>query len=60
MEYPWWRRNGRTDPYDVVMDCAGALSHVPSRCGYVELTRSGAQHYTRCTQPVWMVEKSSR
>lgn len=52
MEYPWWRRNGRTDPYDVVMDCAGALSHVPSRCGYVELTRSGAQHYTRCTQPV--------
>ena len=43
-------------PYDVVMDCAGALSHVPSRCGYVELTRSGAQHYTRCTQPVWMVD----
>lgn len=43
-------------PYDVVMDCAGALSHVPSRCGYVELTRSGAQHYARCTQPVWMVD----
>ena len=42
--------------YDVVMDCAGVLSHVPSRCGYVELTRSGAQHYTRCTQPVWMVD----
>ena len=32
-------------PYDVVLDCAGALSHVPSLCGYVELTRSGAQHY---------------
>lgn len=43
-------------PYDVVMDCAGALSHVPSRCGYVELTRTGAQHYACCTQPVWMVD----
>lgn len=43
-------------PYDVVMDCAGALSHVPSRYGYVELTRSGAEHYARCTQPVWMVD----
>lgn len=43
-------------PYDVVMDCAGVLSRVPSRCGYVELTRSGAQHYALCTQPVWMVD----
>ena len=43
-------------PYDVVLDCAGALSHVPSLCGYVELTRSGAQHYVGCTQPVWMVD----
>ena len=43
-------------PYDVVMDCAGALSHVPSRCGYVELTRSGAERYAACTQPVWMVD----
>lgn len=43
-------------PYDAVMDCAGALSRVPCRCGYVELTRSGAQHYDHCTQPVWMVD----
>ena len=43
-------------PYDVVMDCAGALSHVPSRYGYVELTRSGAERYAACTQPVWMVD----
>lgn len=43
-------------PYDVVMDCAGALSRLPSRCGYVELTRSGARHYEHCTQPVWMVD----
>lgn len=42
--------------YDVVMDCAGVLSHVPSRCGYVELTRSGAERYAECTQPVWMVD----
>ena len=43
-------------PYDVVMDCAGALSHVTSRCGYVELTRSGAERYAACPQPVWMVD----
>lgn len=42
--------------YDVVLDCAGALRHVPSRCGYVELTRSGAEHYADCTSPVWMVD----
>ena len=47
----------RTDgPYDVVMDCAGALSHVHSLCGYVELTRSGAERYAACPQPVWMVD----
>lgn len=44
------------DPYDVVMDCAGVLCRVPSRCGYVELTRSGAERYAACTQPVWMVD----
>lgn len=43
-------------PYDVVMDCAGALSHVLSLCGYVELTRSGAERYAACPQPVWMVD----
>lgn len=45
-----------TGPYDVVMDCAGALAHIPSRFGYVELTRSGAIHYEHCHQPVWMVD----
>lgn len=43
-------------PYDIVMDCAGTLCHVPSRNGYVELTRSGAHHYAACPQPVWMVD----
>lgn len=43
-------------PYDVVLDCAGALSHVPSRCGYVELTRSGTERYAACSAPVWMVD----
>ncbi len=42
--------------YDVVMDCAGALAHVKSRYGYVELTRTGAQHYADCDQPVLMVD----
>lgn len=43
-------------PFDVVLDCAGAFSHVPSRCGYVELTRSGAGRYAACASPVWMVD----
>lgn len=45
-----------TETYDVVMDCAGVLRHVKSRYGYVELTRSGAQFYQECKQPVWMVD----
>ncbi len=42
MELPVVEAERADGPYDVVMDCAGALSHVPSRCGYVELTRSGS------------------
>lgn len=43
-------------PYDVVMDCAGYLSQVPSRLGYVELTKSGEEAYKACDLPVWMVD----
>ncbi len=50
-----WAEKAR-DGYDVVMDCAGALAHLRSRYGYVELTRSGAQHYADCAQPVFMVD----
>ncbi len=31
--------------FDVVLDCAAAFADVPSRLGYVELTRSGAHRY---------------
>ncbi len=50
-----WAENTAAE-YDVVMDCAGALAHLKSRYGYVELTRSGVQHYARCQQPVLMVD----
>ena len=31
--------------FDLILDCAGCHAHVPSRYGYVELTRSGIHRY---------------
>jgi adenosylhomocysteinase len=45
-------------PYDVVMDCAGVLSAVPTVRGYVELTKSGEHVYTDCAKPVVLVDDS--
>lgn len=42
--------------FDVVLDCAGSLSSVPSRYGYVELTKSGEYVYEKMDVPVWMVD----
>ncbi len=42
--------------FDIVMDCAGTLAHVPANLGYVELTKSGTQHYSNCSKPVWLVD----
>lgn len=45
-------------PFDVVLDCAGNFSHIPSRRGYVELTKSGGEHYRHSSLPVYMVDDS--
>ncbi len=42
--------------FDVVLDCAGAFSDVPSRYGYVELTHSGAAVYKRLNVPTLLVD----
>lgn len=42
--------------FDVVVDCAGLHRDVPSRHGFVELTRSGADEFTGCRQPVLLVD----
>ena len=34
-----------TEEFDVVLDCGAAHARVPSRFGYVELTRTGVHHY---------------
>ena len=42
--------------YDVVCDCAGVLTNVPTRYGAVELTRSGAYAYENASFPVFMAD----
>ncbi len=42
--------------FDAVLDCAGRLAHVPSRLGYVELTRSGACRYAKSAKPVYLAD----
>lgn len=46
----------RGESYDVVLDCGGALCDVPSRFGYVELTKSGESRYRSVDAPVWMAD----
>ena len=45
--------------FDIVMDCAGPLSHVPASRGYVELTKSGEAAYTDHSRPVYLVDAGS-
>ena len=44
------------EEFDVIMDCAGMFAHVPARCGYVELTRSGAEKYRDTESPVFFAD----
>lgn len=42
--------------FDLVLDCAGAFSHVPAAIGYVELTRSGVGRYRNAGRPVFVAD----
>lgn len=42
--------------FDVVTDCAGVFRRSASRCGYVELTKSGATHYRDSSAPVVLAD----
>ncbi len=44
------------EEFDVIMDCAGMFAAVPARCGYVELTRSGAEKYRDAAAPVFFAD----
>lgn len=48
----------RAGSYDVILDCAGLHSQLPSRYGYAELTRSGITAYRSCHQPVVSIDDS--
>ena len=42
--------------FDVIMDCAGMFADIPTRWGYVELTRSGAEKYRHADAPVFFAD----
>ena len=44
------------DDFDVIMDCAGMFAKVRTRCGYVELTRSGLYRYREVDAPVFFAD----
>lgn len=41
---------------DLILDCAGAFSHLTPRVGYVELTRSGVYQYENAAKPVFVAD----
>ncbi len=45
------------EPYDIILDCAGAFSHWPSKYGVSELTRSGAYVYEGSGRPVFLADE---
>lgn len=50
------RDDGTLREFDVIMDCGAVFSHVHSRKGYVELTRSGYYGYENSGKPVFMAD----
>ncbi len=45
-----------TDNMDLILDCAGAFSHLRPTIGFVELTRSGVHCYASCDKPVFIAD----
>lgn len=43
-------------PFDLILDCAASFSQLKPQIGYVELTRSGIDRYTRATRPVFVAD----
>ena len=41
---------------DLVLDCAAAYSHINTRIGFVELTRSGVDKYRNVSKPVFVAD----
>lgn len=41
---------------DLILDCAGAFSHLDPNIGFVELTRSGVYQYENASKPVFVAD----
>ncbi len=48
--------NDATDNLDLILDCAGAFSHLTPNIGFVELTRSGVHCYEDTNKPVFIAD----
>ena len=46
----------KSNPFDLILDCAGRFSACSPRFGFVELTRSGVQFYEGCPKPVYVAD----
>ena len=49
-------RTSKPQPFDLILDCAGAFCRWPARIGYVELTRSGVAPYVGNPRPVYVAD----
>ncbi len=45
-----------TTQFDIVLDCAARFTHIPSKYGYVELTRSGEHVYKQLPHPTYIAD----
>lgn len=48
-----------TEKFDLVLDCAAAFAHLTPQIGYVELTRSGVEHYKGKAKPVFVADSGA-
>lgn len=47
------------DKFDIILDCAGSFSEIDASIGYVELTRSGVEKYSRCVKPIFVADSGN-
>ena len=48
-----------TEKFDLVLDCAASFAHLEPQIGYVELTRSGVEHYKGKAKPVFVADSGA-
>ncbi len=53
---PVFGKDEKIPGFDIILDCAAAYANCDANIGYVELTRSGVERYTKCGKTAYVAD----